>query len=144
MTNTDIKGLVHSVIKKKERKEAGWNKRKGKTMTPDMHLNLVKSDKGSFYNQKEWLERYEYGKDIFCSDYDDDKNCMSSEDNDSNWEESPSEEDESLDSNTAELPTAYSCHNIFFLFFSPLSSGILLLFSGYEKRLLQSIYDTKK
>ena len=66
--------------------------------------NLAESDKGSFYNQKEWLEEYEYGKGMFYSEYGDDKNYMSSEDNDSEWEKSSSEEDESSDSNMEELP----------------------------------------
>ena len=35
------------------------------------------------------------GRSIFYREYDDHKNCTSSEDNDSNWEKSPSEEDES-------------------------------------------------
>ena len=29
--------------------------RKDKTMTLDTQVNLAESDKGSFYNQKEWL-----------------------------------------------------------------------------------------
>ena len=73
-------------------------------MTFDTQVNLAESDKGSFYNQKEWLEEYEYGKGMFYSEYGDDKNYTSSEDNDSDWEESSSEEDESSDSNTEELP----------------------------------------
>ena len=80
---------MHSVIKKGKR--AAWNKRKDKTITLETQANLAESDKSSFYNQKEWLEEYEYGKGIFYSEYDDDKNCTSSEDNDSNWEESSSE-----------------------------------------------------
>ena len=34
--------------------------------------NLAESDKGSFYNQKEWLEEYEHGKGMFYSEYGDD------------------------------------------------------------------------
>ena len=41
-------------------------------MTLDTQVNLAESDKGSFYNQKEWLEEYEYGKGMFCSEYGDD------------------------------------------------------------------------
>ena len=41
---------------------------------------------------------------MFYSEYRDDKNYTSSEDNDSDWEESSSEDDESSDSNTEELP----------------------------------------
>ena len=87
-----------------KRKRAAWNKRKDKTMTLDTKVNLAESDKGSFYNQKEWLEEYEYGKGMFYREYGDDKNYTSSEDNDSEWEESSSEEDESYDSDTEELP----------------------------------------
>ena len=35
-------------------------------------VNLAESDKGSFYNQKEWLEEDEYGKGMFYSEYSDD------------------------------------------------------------------------
>ena len=34
-------------------------------MTLDTQVNLAKSDKVSFYNKKEWLEEYEYGKTYF-------------------------------------------------------------------------------
>ena len=34
-------------------------------MTLDTQVNLAKSDKGSFYYQKELLEEYEYGKGMF-------------------------------------------------------------------------------
>ena len=49
------------------RKRTAWNKRK--TMTLDTRVNLAESDKGSFYNQKEWLEEYEHGKGMFYSEY---------------------------------------------------------------------------
>ena len=73
-------------------------------MTFDTQVNLAESDKGSFYNQKEWLEEYEYGKGMFYSEYGDGKNYTSRKNNDSKWEESSSEKDESSDSNTEELP----------------------------------------
>ena len=38
-----------------KRKRAAWNKRKAKTMTLDTPVNPAESDKGSFYNQKEWF-----------------------------------------------------------------------------------------
>ena len=41
------------------------------------------------------------------------------------------------------MPTAYSCPIVFLVFF-PFFSDLLLLLSGCEKRLLQSIYDTNK
>ena len=41
---------------------------------------------------------------MFYSEYCDDKNYTSGEDNDSDWEESSGEDDESSDSNTEELP----------------------------------------
>ena len=41
---------------------------------------------------------------MFYSEYRDDKNYTSSEANDSDWEKSSSEDDESSDSNTEELP----------------------------------------
>ena len=55
-----------------KRKMRAWNKRKDKTMTLETQVNLVESDKGSFYNQKDWLEEYEHGKGMFYSEYGDD------------------------------------------------------------------------
>ena len=55
-----------------KRKKRAWNKRKDKTMTLETQVNLVESDKGSFYNQKEWLEEYKYEKGMFYSEYNDD------------------------------------------------------------------------
>ena len=55
-----------------KRKRTAWNKRKAKTMILDTQVNLAESDKGSFYNQKEWLEEDEYGKGMFYSEYSDD------------------------------------------------------------------------
>ena len=34
-------------------------------MTLDTQVILAESDKGSFHNQKGWLEEYEYGKCMF-------------------------------------------------------------------------------
>ena len=69
MTSANIKKICAFSFK---RKRAAWNKRKDKTMTLDTQVNLAESDKGSFYNQKEWLEEYEYGKGMFYSEYGDD------------------------------------------------------------------------
>ena len=55
-----------------QRKRAAWNKRKDKTMALDTQVNIAESDKGSFYNQKEWFKNYEYGKGMFYSEYGDD------------------------------------------------------------------------
>ena len=55
-----------------KRKRKAWNKRKYNTMTLDTQVNLAESDKGSFYNQKEWLEEYEHGKGKFYSEYGED------------------------------------------------------------------------
>ena len=38
-------------------------------MTLDTQVNLAESEKGSFYNHKEWLEEHEYGKGMFYSEY---------------------------------------------------------------------------
>ena len=46
MTSPDIKGIMHSVIKKGKR--AVWNKKNDKTMTLDSQVYLAESDKGSF------------------------------------------------------------------------------------------------
>ena len=48
-----------------KRKTTVCNKRKDKSITLDTQVNLAEIDKGSFYNQKEWLEGYEYGKGMF-------------------------------------------------------------------------------
>ena len=133
---------MRSVIKKGKR--TAWNKRKDKTMTLDTQVNLAESDKGFFYNQKEWLEEYGYGKGTFYSECDDDENYTSSEDNDSSWEGSPSEEDKSSDSNTGELSTAYSCRIVFFLGLPPFFSNLLLLLSCNKKKLRQCICGTMK
>ena len=37
-------------------------------MSLDTQVNLEESDKGSYYNQKEWLEEYEYVKGMFYSE----------------------------------------------------------------------------
>ena len=52
-----------------KRKRIAWNKIKDKTLTLDTQVNLTESDKGSFYNQKEWLEECEYGKGMFYNEY---------------------------------------------------------------------------
>ena len=100
-TSANITGIVRSVLK--ERGQHG-KREKDKNMTLETLGNLAKSDKVSFDNQREWLEEYEYGKGMFYSEYVDNKNYTSSEDNNSNWEESSSEDDKSSDSNTEELP----------------------------------------
>ena len=62
MTSANIKEIVRSVLK-----ERGQHRKREKyeTMTLDTQVNLAESDKGSFYNQKEWLEEHEYGKGMF-------------------------------------------------------------------------------
>ena len=55
-----------------KRKKTAWNKRKDKAMTLETQVSLAESDKGSFYNQKQWLQEYEYGKGMFFSEYDND------------------------------------------------------------------------
>ena len=73
-------------------------------MTLETQVDLAESDKSSFYNQREWLKKYEHGNGVFYSEYSDDKNQTSSEDSYSDWQERSSEEDESSASNTGELP----------------------------------------
>ena len=41
-------------------------------MTLETQINLAESGKGSFYNQKEWLEECDYGKGMFYSEHGDD------------------------------------------------------------------------
>ena len=47
-------------------------------MTLDKQVDLAETDKGFFYNQKEWLEEYEYGKGMFYSEYGDDSRVSAS------------------------------------------------------------------
>ena len=47
-------------------------------ITLDTQVNLAESDKGSIHNQKEWLEKYEYGKGMFYSEYSDDLRTFAS------------------------------------------------------------------
>ena len=102
-------------------------------MTLDTQVNLARKDKGSFYNQKKWwLVECEYGKGIYYSEYDDHKNCLSSDDKGSNWEEGLSEEDVSSDSDMEELPTAYSCC-VLFLVFPPFSPIFYCFFQALRK-----------
>ena len=126
---------MYSVIK--EEHEQYGIKEKIKPVTLDTQVNLAENDKGSFYIQKEWLEECEYGKGIFYSEYDDDKNYTSNEDNGSHWGKVQVEKMRALPVIRGGLP-----YRIFFSF-SPFFSDLLLLFSGYEKKLLQSIYFTK-
>ena len=49
-----------------------------KSMTLDTQVNLAESDKGSFYNQREWLEEYEHEKGMFYSEYGDDPRVSAS------------------------------------------------------------------
>ena len=101
MNRNDKKNYQRNCAFSFKTKRTAWNKRKDKNITLE---TLVESGKGSFYNQREWLEEYEYGKDMFHSEYGHDKNYTSGEDKDSDWEESSSEDDENSDSYTEELP----------------------------------------
>ena len=55
-----------------KRKRTAWNKRKDKTISLETQVNLAESHKGSFCNQKEWLEENECRKGMFYSEYGDD------------------------------------------------------------------------
>ena len=61
-----------------KRKRTAWNKRKDKSMALDTQVNLTESDKGSFYDQKEWLEEDKYGKGMFHGEYGDDPRVCAS------------------------------------------------------------------
>ena len=122
-----INGIVYSVIK--EEQEQYGIREKIKPVTIDSQVNLAENDKGSFYIQKEWLEECAYGKGIFYSEYDDDKNYTSNEDNDSHWGESASGEDESSASNTG----GGDYRIIFFLVFPPFSPIFYCFFQAMRK-----------
>ena len=109
MTSANIKEILHSVLKEKGQHEIIENLKLWLLTHKQIFPKVAKS---SFYIQREWLEEYEYGKGMFSSEYGVDKNYTS---------------------NT--MPTAYSCRNIFILFFSPFPSIFYCFFQAMRNGL---------
>ena len=57
------KRILSPSTESKNRK--AWNKARGKYMSVKRRQNLAETDKGSYYNKKEWLEEFLDGKDAF-------------------------------------------------------------------------------
>ena len=70
----------------RKKKRIPWNKPIPGAMSASWKLQLFESDKGLFYNQANWIEEYEYGKDLYYNNYGDD------------FDEESSESDSSFDS----------------------------------------------
>ena len=57
------KQILSPSTESKNRK--AWNKARGKYMSVKRRQSLAETDKGSYYNKKEWLEEFLDGKDAF-------------------------------------------------------------------------------
>ena len=68
MTSANIKEIVRSILK--ERGQQGIREKIKLWLLT--HNEILPKVTVSFYNQKEWLEKYEYGKGMFYSEYGDD------------------------------------------------------------------------
>ena len=49
------------------KKRKAWNNTREKYMSEERRQNLAKRDRGSYYNQEEWLEEFLDDKGAFCS-----------------------------------------------------------------------------
>ena len=56
----------------RKKKRIPWNKPIAGAMSASRKLQLFESDKGSFYNQANWIEEYEYDKGLYYNNYGDD------------------------------------------------------------------------
>ena len=83
----------------RKKKQIPWNKPITEAMSASRKLQLFESDKGSFYNQANWIEEYEYSKGLYYNNYGDDSDEESGE-SDSNFDsESDSDSDCESDRN---------------------------------------------
>ena len=55
----------------RKKKWIPWNKPIAGAMSASWKLQLFESDKGSFYNQSNWIEEYEYDKGLYYNNYGD-------------------------------------------------------------------------
>ena len=56
----------------RKKKRISWKKPIAGAMNASRKLQLFESDKGSFYNQANWIEEYEYDKGLYYNNYGDD------------------------------------------------------------------------
>ena len=58
------------------KKRKAWNNTREKYMPEERRQNLAETDRGSYYNQEEWLEEFLDDKGAFCdgSESDDSEN----------------------------------------------------------------------
>ena len=56
----------------RKKKRIPWHKPIAGAMSASRKLQLFESDKGSFYNQANWIEEYEYNKGLCYNNYEDD------------------------------------------------------------------------
>ena len=61
------------------KKRIAWNKTREKYMLEERKQNLAETERGSYYNQKEWLEEFLDDKAAFC-------NGIESNDSDNDYE----------------------------------------------------------
>ena len=54
-----------------KKKRIPWNKPNAGARSASQKLKLFESDKGSFYNQANWIEEYEYNKGLYYNNYGD-------------------------------------------------------------------------
>ena len=50
------------------KKWKAWNKTREKYILEEKRQNLAEAEKGSYYNQEEWLEEFFGDKGAFCND----------------------------------------------------------------------------
>ena len=77
----------------RKKKRIPWDKPIAGAMSASQKLQLFESDKGSFYNQANWIEEYEYDKGLYYNNYEDDFD----EENDQSHSDFDSESDSDSD-----------------------------------------------
>ena len=84
----------------RKKKRIPWNKPIAGAMSASRKLQLFESDKGSFYNQANWIEEYEYDKGLYYNNYGDDFDEESGESDSDFDSESDSDSDCKSDRNS--------------------------------------------
>ena len=84
----------------RKKKRIPWNKPITGAMSASRKLQLFESDKGSFYNQANWIEEYEYDKGLYYNNYGDDFDEESGESDSDFDSESDSDSDCESDRNS--------------------------------------------
>ena len=84
----------------RKKKRIPWNKPITGAMSASRKLQFFESDKGSFYNQANWIEEYEYDKGLYYNNYGDDFDEESGESDSDFDSESDSDSDCKSDRNS--------------------------------------------